>query len=368
MHLLNLKNPRLEGACQAIFKRLLALLKECRMKSIKISPKAVKLILINLVFLLVLLSLVEYSLSFLLKNHQKLSHPALINIAAKLYRDERNIVQYIPGYAHYDHELSYLLTPGEFVFSNREFSDKFYVNSMGLRDDEASLQAPEIIVVGDSLAMGWGVEQAETFAQIIEKRTGKTVLNAAISSFGTVREMLLLRRLDCSKLRYLIIQYCDNDYKENKSYKENNNHLNIMSAEEYQRHVKEYQEEQRYYPGKYLDNTLSAVRRMIKKRERLKENEAELYLNALVNAPVDLGKVQLITLEIGLYGQNDNDFITKLKKAIASQNYPTFVENMKILDCTGVLRPEHYYILDGHIDARGHSNIAEALMEMISKQ
>ena len=74
-----------------------------------------------------------------------------------------------------------------------------------MRDDEESLKAPEVIVLGDSVAMGWGIEQNETMAQQIEAMAGLKVLNAGISSYGTVREMKLLNRLDLSRVKYLVI-------------------------------------------------------------------------------------------------------------------------------------------------------------------
>ena len=59
--------------------------------------------------------------------------------------------------------------------------------------------------------MGWGVEQQETFAQIIEARTGLTVLNATVSSYGTAREIMSLKRLNSERMRFLVIQYSNND-------------------------------------------------------------------------------------------------------------------------------------------------------------
>src|SRR5262249_34040077 len=94
-----------------------------------------------------------------------------------------------------------------------------YVNRLGVRDDEESLNAPEIVVIGDSIAMGWGVQQDETFAQLIERRTGRKVLNAAVSSYGTVREMKMLNRIDLSHATHLIIQYTENDWPENRSFR-----------------------------------------------------------------------------------------------------------------------------------------------------
>ena len=121
------------------------------------------------------------------------------------YRHEHHVIQYEPDCSQYDPELFYTLKPGSCFFSGREFNNQYFINSLGLRDDEESLKAPEVIVLGDSVAMGWGIEQNETMAQQIEAMAGLKVLNAGISSYGTVREMKLLNRLDLSRVKYLVI-------------------------------------------------------------------------------------------------------------------------------------------------------------------
>src|SRR5262245_4382057 len=85
---------------------------------------------------------------------------------------DRPIIQYDPNMATYDPELFYTLKPGRFVFEAREFSTEYSVNSLGVRDDERSLDKPEIVVIGDSFAMGWAVQQEEAFPQLIERKTG----------------------------------------------------------------------------------------------------------------------------------------------------------------------------------------------------
>src|SRR5262247_1177276 len=58
----------------------------------------------------------------------------------------------------YDPRLTYMLRFGGCHFTNVEFDTDIKVNSFGLRDDEDSLKDPEVIVLGDSQAMGFGVE------------------------------------------------------------------------------------------------------------------------------------------------------------------------------------------------------------------
>src|SRR5439155_20265879 len=96
---------------------------------------------------------------------------------------DRSIIQFEPGSGRYDPELFYTLRPGISIFSNREFRTDYFVNRLGLRDTDADLVGPDMIVLGDSYAMGWGVNQAQTLPELIQTKTGMRVLNAGISSF-----------------------------------------------------------------------------------------------------------------------------------------------------------------------------------------
>src|SRR2546428_13296855 len=72
-------------------------------------------------------------------------------------------------------------------FSNREFATWLSVNAMGFRQTTQMDGPPRIAVLGDSHAMGWGVEDHETFASLIEQSLGEKVANLSVSSYGTAR-------------------------------------------------------------------------------------------------------------------------------------------------------------------------------------
>ncbi|MEM4655322.1 MAG: SGNH/GDSL hydrolase family protein, partial [Thermosphaera sp.] len=68
-------------------------------------------------------------------------------------------------------------------------------------------------------AMGWGVQDDETFAAIIQREIGRRVYNLAVSSYGTHRELLRLQRSGLlERVDIVIIQYCDNDLGENVAF------------------------------------------------------------------------------------------------------------------------------------------------------
>lgn len=183
----------------------------------------------------------------------KLFSRKLQNSISYLYiTGDRKIMQFQEGCGRYHPDLGYTLKPGTFVFTEIEFSNEYHINSLGVRDDEESLTAPEMMFLGDSFALGWGVNQTETFVKQLGARTKQKALNTSVPSYGTVREMIMLRKVDRSQLKCLIIQYCGDDYDENRLYYINGNRPQIMRAETFQKLTALHSKSKSYYPGKYV--------------------------------------------------------------------------------------------------------------------
>jgi hypothetical protein len=143
------------------------------------------------------------------------SNGLLLKLGRTAYRHSHASIQYVCG--RYDPQLTYLLRPGECRYGDTEFDTLVHVNSAGLRGSEESLDNPDVVIVGDSHTLGNGVRQEKIFATRLENSSGLKVLNAGMSSYGTARELMLLRKLGVDKAKYIIIQYCRNDYNENKA-------------------------------------------------------------------------------------------------------------------------------------------------------
>jgi lysophospholipase L1-like esterase len=287
----------------------------------------------------------------------------------------RSVIQFDPRCARYDPGLAYTLKPGTCTFENIEFTNTYRNNSGGVRDEDAALEAPEMIVLGDSHAMGWGVEQEEALPQVLARRSGRRVLNAAVSSYGTAREMLLLDRLAASRLRVLIIQYADNDLPENRTFYQNGN-LPIMSEAQYQNIVRHYTAQRSYYPGKYVHRLFLKVFRLeAPEPDRLRmepatpTEEAELFVNALTHAGrTPLDDVQLIVFEINEQIRPSRPFIAALDAVRRRDVNPAFIRRLIALDVAPLLTPEDFYKLDDHMNARGHDKIAGTLAEVIRER
>ncbi|MCU7836108.1 MAG: hypothetical protein KZQ83_12770 [gamma proteobacterium symbiont of Taylorina sp.] len=312
-------------------------------------------------------------------NNSSLLQGNLLSSFQKYYaKRDRKIIQYLPQCAVYDQSLSYTLKPGNCHIKNREFDINYAINKIGLRDDGVSLLAPEVIVVGDSHAMGWGVSRDSGFSHLVERKSNKSVLNAAISSYGTVREMKMLERINTSNMKYLIIQYCDNDFYENTAFSENNDKLNVMSQQKYNAIQEKHLKKIDYYFGKHTRNLISMLRKGIKAeffedKEKTtinpadeSANEVSVFLNAIAKPSVDLSDVELIIVEINGYNKNDNLFINALKKRIENHSTGISAKKISTIDLSLILKQNNYFNLDEHMNPSGHEQVSKAIMALLN--
>lgn len=328
-------------------------------------------IVFNLVVAALLLAGLELGLTWALDHPERFANsPAILNALRIIHDEERVLsIQYDPACAEYDPDTTYRLRPGSCRFASTEFDTGYAINSQGLRDDEASLTAPEVIVLGDSFAMGWGVEQDEAFPQVLEGLTGARVLDAAISSFGTVRELRMLSRLDRSNLKALVIQYCDNDFRENLSFMTSGNRLGIMPREQYQARSDKAMA-RRYWFGRYLNRLRKSVSHILARRmkglagmaqepEPTDRREAEAFVNALAHGPVDLAGVPVFVLELLPFASGDDGFATRLKD-LAAQGASAGLD-LRVLRTAGLFEPDDTYLLDDHLRPSGQAKVAALL-------
>jgi len=95
----------------------------------------------------------------------------------------------------YDPLLGWAHQPGqEGIFETPQFRTSVHINQKGLRDREYSYERENntgrILVIGDSFAWGYGVEESERFSELLEASLGVEVINAGVSGYSTDQEML----------------------------------------------------------------------------------------------------------------------------------------------------------------------------------
>lgn len=98
----------------------------------------------------------------------------------------------------YDSLLGWAHQPGqEGMFETPQFSTVVRINENGLRDREHSYERQNdierILVLGDSFAWGYGVEESERFSQRLEEALDVEVINAGVSGYSTDQELLWYR-------------------------------------------------------------------------------------------------------------------------------------------------------------------------------
>ena len=329
--------------------------------------------IIVVVIALWILTLAELAMRFLVRHPNILKRMIrkLQNSISYLYaQGARKVMQYLEGCGQYSHDFGYTLKPGTFTFTEIEFSNAYFINSLGVRDTEDALRGPEIIVLGDSFALGWGVNQDETFSALIGKKTNLKTLNTSIPSFGTVREMLMLRKIDRSKLKYLIIQYCGDDYDENLRYYQNGNRPQIMREETFLKLTAIHSRPKKYFFGKYvwmkIKKKMKEWRPLSSKvTHRIQLSDTDLFLHVLQQNEDILKYVPIIVFEINGKEQS-NTFTTELKQKAINNSNMSFIRNLIVLDMSQYLCDENFYVLDGHLNIDGHIIVTNVLYNTLN--
>ena len=286
-------------------------------------------------------------------------------------RFERHILQYLPECAEFDPQLAYRLKPGHCRFRNREYDVEIVVNSAGMRDREEALDRPRIVVTGDSFAVGWGVAQEETLSAVLAELTGEKTLDAAQPSYGTAREMLLLRSVDLSAAHTLVVQYCENDFIENARFLKGHGRLATMAPEKYRATVEDHLAATRYYPGKHLRHLLPFAWWAARGGDptdyvRDCTIEAPAFVRVLDRAGLR-GPLRVIAFEAIYTVEQSSCFSRELAKLAGSgAGLPAWVSELRVIDPASFLTASDYYPLDEHLNASGYRKIARAIADAIA--
>jgi lysophospholipase L1-like esterase len=328
-------------------------------------------------FWIVLLSLFTISegiIFYFLRNTEKI--PASL---------DRFITEYYLTYEinfpqlSYDSALTYTLKKKSvYDHENLEFNNKIVVNGTGLRDDEDALKKPDIICLGDSYTMGWGVEQRQSYPKLLQQATGLKVLNAGITSYGTVRELMLLNRLDTSNLKYLVIQYCYNDWSENKGFLDSTRYIPSGSQQTLDRTFKSYRLARTYFPFKY---TLTLLRMFVRNQFFKQETKeplawvrsldyvppaADAFLQILCNSNLNFKKWQIIVIDTNRYPAYEHHWLETVEKELQLKACTEMLKSIHIVKFPELNHQKYFYPLDNHLNDEGHALIAQKLLQTIN--
>jgi lysophospholipase L1-like esterase len=120
----------------------------------------------------------------------------------------------------YDPELRYVFEPNQKGWIDDGF---VHINSRGFRGDEPAIPKPagrfRVVIIGDSLAMGWGVDDEETLSAELERRLHQQfpdrdldVVNISVGGYDTFQEVGLLKRnVDQLEPDLVLVGFYSND-------------------------------------------------------------------------------------------------------------------------------------------------------------
>ena len=319
---------------------------------------------------------VELYIEFLLVNPAACPDGLLPTLRRYYEHHDRDVFQAHKGRTHFDSELFYAMNPGRFTFSNREFSNVFEVNSAGFRDDEVSLLSPQVVVLGDSYAMGWGIDHGETFATLIEEELGLSVLNTAVSSYGTAREISSLERVNTTEMDYLIIQYCPNDLAENQQFISHHNSLVVSGETVFDDACAMNERKIVYFPFKHSVSILRSVIRKFRGVEAFSSpvevdsasriGVAGAFLDIVRGSEFIPKHTRIIVFNLEAE-KVDDSFIERVAGRLDLEFGSSLHDRMTFVDLSGHLQESHRYILDPHLNAAGHRVVADLLLDHIAQ-
>ena len=273
------------------------------------------------------------------------------------FKGYRNIWQNNRNCSIFDKNLLYKPKIGTCEFKNPEFKTSLIFGEY-YREHSNSLDSNTsedyIIVLGDSTAMGWGVNNNETFSYHLEKKLNTKVYNMAVSSYGSVREIKKLKLSPFYKnSTNIIIQYHPNDLGENKELDINK----IYSKKEFQKKFDNNSSNIDMY-GLILGTFKSSIRLFFSdiNDKIFREKNLELvdfsihkkYLEKVLKENINLNKKRVIIILP----------INPWQKVI---NFPESTDQIQYILVD--LKESDFFIIDDHPNKFGHLKLANILFD-----
>jgi lysophospholipase L1-like esterase len=320
------------------------------------SAKTIYIIFLLIFFYFVITIFLYVFSSILLINKKVIDFPLIRDYQRNFYHQlgYRKIWQTQEECVESDSNLIFRPAMGKCIFKNIEFSTELNFNMNGrITNNNLTENNNGIVILGDSHAMGWGVNDEETFASLLEKKINKKVYNLAVSGYATKRELERLRVSNLfEKIDTIIIQYCNNDYHENlssinkiESIDENKKFLQLLSAE--MSFFERFRKGIRY--------SLTIPFHLIKdKKNYLDWGHHEELFNAIIKKYDFLEKKRIIVIYSNGINQNFYNFPNTVSEKFSNVEYIDISYNKG-----------DFFLIDGHLTSRGHAKIAKSLYERI---
>ena len=210
-------------------------------------------------------------------------------------------------------------------------------------------------MLGDSHAMGWGVNDDETFSYLLESEINRPVYNLSISGFGTVRQLV---RLKNSKLLEdtdtILIQYCFNDFGENLDFNINISQQEAKEKFDLMQSITKLSFYQKL--KKTLRYSATIPIDIIRKKNKLTtfSHHKDQLIKNLKMFP-EFNNKKIIVFYVNGFDMFFYNF--PIGQSIQMKNVTFYDVNLNESD---------FFHIDGHLNTQGHKNIAERLVKIIN--
>lgn len=265
----------------------------------------------------------------------------------------RNIWQSNKDCIEFDKDLIFIPKKKNCNFKNLEFNTNISFDDYGRFSNHKEKKEKGIAVLGDSFAMGWGVNDKETFSAVLESLLDRPVYNLAVSGYGTIRELIRFKNSGLAEsVDTVIIQYCYNDWNENNLYNENSlkesqKKFEIISNSKPSSFFKKLRKSFRY--------SLKIPIELITQEKKILDfnGHNEVLKRIIANYPI-LKNKNIIIIYANSYNMRFKNFPPKDENKI---------NNLNFLDIN--LVEKDFYKIDGHLTKEGHKTIATQLYKYI---
>jgi len=272
--------------------------------------------------------------------------------------------------------IGYELVPNYRSFRGGEMTDfKGKSNSLGFRDREHAVEKPDgvyrVIVIGDSVAQGFGLEDDdEMFSAVMERELlaagcNAEVLNFAVSGYNTQQEVETLK---AKGLRYdpdmVVVAYCLNDWRQSCGY--------IMD------HLLAEESKHRVSAGIMSRLKFSALARLVyfrfvkpaaltDKYAQLNENTVEKYFDILAGLGKEHSFDVLVVVFPNTYSWNEKGYDPR-HKAVCDMAHGKGFATLDLVSLFEKESKENKMFLDiWHPTAHGHKVAGRAIAEAVRR-
>lgn len=256
---------------------------------------------------------------------------------------------------------------------NIEYDVVLTSDANGFRNGPRAPTYFDVAVIGDSHAFGFGVQDNQTFASLLESTYHYKTINLAIPSYASARELEVLKEYG-KDAKYVVMQYCPNDFGENEAFiRLGREDFRAQGENQWRNAIAIYQEGKSQGYRKPLHDLAVMLKnhtydsksgwRKLYEQDRPLEKEATAFAQIISRYRSLLEGKRLLLLEVAPRGANS----PRLEATFATELNRLSWLNYHVLNTAQILTLDDYFFFDDHINQSGHDKLAKFISGKIEE-